>query len=168
MAGGIDYSVFAATGLFATTDTLGPFIWSISSGNATVYADWVSTSVTVNSNPTIDGVALPYGSIIAAVDLLWQLHRRTQMGERLAEHFRSGVRFHRRCCYPRTEVRSKVSVCALGFGDGQQVTSVYKHFAAHGLFMGESNRMRILLTWEARSPGSIPCGDIVLRPSPHP
>jgi hypothetical protein len=131
--GALIFLFSAATGLFAKIDTLGPYIWATSPTNAEVYAcvhfGSPGSYDTVNSHPAIDGVPLPYGSIIAAFDTLGNCigASRWESGTisvAVQEYSSAGV------VVPGLNPGQKFRFALWDSVTGAQVTSVYAHFAA--------------------------------------
>jgi hypothetical protein len=140
--GALIFLFSATTALFATQDTLGPFTWTISATNATVYASYSYSSSSYSCNPTIGGVALPYGSIIAAVDTAGHC-----IGAQKWERGTVGISVQGwDSTYDSTH---HTPIVTRGLKSGQKfrfelwdsatnatVTFVHAHFAAHGSING--------------------------------
>ncbi len=140
--GALIFLFSATTGLFATTDSAGPFKWTVSSTNATVYASYNFNSSNFSSNPTVGGVALPYGSVIAAVDTAGNC-----IGAHKYESGTVGIAVqgwdstydsthHTPVVTPGLKAGQKFRFAIWDSLNGVTYTTIYAHFAAHGTIDG--------------------------------
>ncbi len=140
--GALIFLFSATTGLFATTDSLGPYKWTVSSTNATVYASYNYNSTNYSSNPTVGVNPLPYGSIIAAVDTAGNC-----IGAHAYESGTVGIAVqgwdstydsthHTPIVTHGLKAGQKFRFQIWDSANGQTYTTIYAHFAAHGTING--------------------------------